>query len=154
MISKVEMKLQIILSNIAAARGFNAIEGAILGNLLLHPRPRTQRDIAVAVGRSQSTISRALHRMTERGIVEWSRRPGSREMLFTLVSESPKGLVLSGLLKWLKTNSILRTELQALINEEETRLDAEVESVAREMIRTIDYIGQVLKPALSALKLT
>ena len=154
MISSPEMRLQTILANIAAARGFNAVEGSILGTLLLHPQPRTQRDIATSVGRSQSTISRALRHLTDRGIVEWTRRPRSREMLFMLVSESPKGLLLSGLLRWLETNSILRGELKALIDNEESEVDSRVESIAREMIHTIDSIGRVLKPALDALKLT
>ena len=152
--SSAETKLQTILSRIAVARGFNAVEGLILGALLLHPQPRTQRNIAAVVGRSQSTISRALHRMIERGVVEWNRKTGSREMLFTLASESPRGLILSGLLRWLSTNSILRNELEALVGDEETKLNINVKSVAQEMIDTIDYVSQVLKPVLSALDTT
>ncbi|NHI84020.1 MAG: MarR family transcriptional regulator [Candidatus Thorarchaeota archaeon] len=151
--SEPEKKLQTILANIAAARGFNAVEGSILGTLLLHSQPRTQRDIAAAVGRSQSTISRALRRLIDRGVIEWRRKPGSREMLFSLVSESPKGLILSGLLKWLNTNSVLRDVLEALIDEMPAGSDTKVESVARDLIGTIDYVGQVLKPALNTLKL-
>ncbi len=153
MSSLVEMRLQAILAKIAVARGFIAVEGSILGALLLHPQPRTQRDIAKAVGRSQSTVSRALRRLTERGVVEWHRKIGSREMLFTLVSDSPRGLILSGLLRWINTNSVLRNELMILIGEQDSKLDVRVERVAREMIETIDYASHVLKPVISDLEM-
>jgi DNA-binding transcriptional regulator GbsR (MarR family) len=153
MSSHAEMMLQTLLAKVATTRGFNAVEGLVLGTLLLNPQARTQRDIAKAIGRSQSTVSRALRRMTRRGVVEWSRRSGSREMVFSLVSESPKGLILSGIHVWLKTNSMLRAELELILKEQESKDNVRVEQIARNLIETIDYVSDLLKPAIVKLEI-
>ncbi len=153
MSSHTEMMLQALFAKVATARGFNAVEGLILGTLLLNPQARTQRDIAKAIGRSQSTVSRALQRMAKRGVVEWSRRSGSRELLFSLVSESPTRLILSGIHVWLKTNSMLRVELELILKEQNSNDDVRVEQIARNLIETIDYVSDLLKPAIVKLEM-
>lgn len=152
MYSQSGLKLQVLLSKIATSRGFNAVEGLILGFLLVHPSFMTQREIAKAVGRSQSTVSRALQRMTERSIVKWNRKKGSREMVFSIVSEKPKNLVLSGILGWVKSSSILRDELKQLIKEQEHENDGRVEKIAKDIIGAIDIVIELLNPVICSLE--
>ena len=145
-------KLQDILARTAASRGFNAIEGTILGHLLLHPSPMTQREIAKAVGRSQSTVSRALQRMTKRGAVNWTRKKGLREMIFSTASENSKGLIFSGIIRWVKTSSILRDELKLIVKEHQFNDESRVGRIANDMIEAIDYVEHLLNPIILTLE--
>jgi DNA-binding transcriptional regulator GbsR (MarR family) len=151
--SGAELKLRTLLSKIAEVRGLNAVEGSILSILLLTPNPLTQRDIAIAVDRSHSTISRALQRMVKRGIVKWNRRSGSREMLFSLTSKHPQELILSGIWGWLNANIALRKELVVIINELDSGSDQGVRQIASALIEAIDYASTLLEPIIKKIEI-
>jgi DNA-binding transcriptional regulator GbsR (MarR family) len=150
--STAEIKLRTLLAKIAEARGLNAIEGSILSVLLLNPNLVTQRDIARAIGRSQSTVSRALQRMVRRGVVKWNRRSGSREMLFALASEHPQGLILSGIQGWLNTNVVLKRELEFILRDLNSESNPKVELTTRALIKAIDYASILLKPVIAKIE--
>lgn len=151
MSSDIEQQLQTLLAKIAATRGFNAVEGLILSYLLLYPLPLTQREIADSINRSQSTVSRALKRMTKRGIVQWKRRSGSREMVYSAISESPQELILSWITGWIKTNRLLRNELVSIIKEQDSNNNVRIKRIVRDMIDTIDYVEKLMAPVIISL---
>jgi DNA-binding transcriptional regulator GbsR (MarR family) len=151
--SSAEIRLRTLLSKIAEDRGLNAVEGSILSVLLLTTDPLTQRNIASVVDRSQSTVSRALQRMVKRGVIKWNRRSGSREMLFSLRSKHPQGLILSGIQGWLNTNIALRKELEVITKRSDSQSDQRVEQIASALIEAIDYASALLEPIIKKIEI-